>query len=120
MLALVLFLTACDAQKSTAVDNTYTVTFDSKGGSYTPKVQYVKAGDTAIEPLSPTKSDTFGFRRWRLDGGKEEAYDFNTPVNGNITLWAEYWPVKENDESKKVAYSMVYYWNIIRTVRNCP
>ncbi len=117
MLALVLLLSGCDDRKPVAVgDNTYTVTFDSKGGSYTPKVQYVKAGDSAVEPVSPTKSDTFGFRRWRLDGGEEKAYDFNTPVNGNMTLWAEYWPINENDESKKVAYSMVYYWNIIRTV----
>lgn len=110
-LAVVLLLSACSPELET-----YTVTFDSRGGSYTPKVQSVKKGDTAIEPKSPTKSDTFGFRRWRLEGGAEEAYDFNTPVSGNITLWAEYWPAKEIDDSKKIAYSMVYYWNIIRTI----
>lgn len=106
---LVLLLSSCSPAF-------YSVTFDSKGGSYTPRTQYVKECDTAVEPLSPARSDTFGFRRWRLEGGAEEAFDFSRPIRGNITLWAEYWPVKEIDDSKKVALSMVYYWNIIRTL----
>lgn len=114
VLAIALLFSSCNSNST--VIPPHTVTFDSKEGSYTPRVQYVKDGETAIEPKSPTKSDTFGFRRWRVDGGKEEAFDFNTPIKSDITLWAEYWPIKENDDVRKLTYSMSYYWNIIRTV----
>ena len=85
---------------TTGSDDTtyYTVTFDSDGGGAFAK-QSVAAGGKATFPGEPAKDD-YVFLYWALDG-ENEAYDFNTPVNSNITLvaaWleegeAEYWQV---------------------------
>ena len=61
----------------------YTVTFDSNGGSAVT-AQSIEAGQKAIKPADPTK-DGYDFKGWTLNGS---AYDFNTAVNGNITLVA--------------------------------
>ena len=61
----------------------YTVTFDSNGGSAVA-AQNIEAGQKATKPADPTK-DGFDFKGWTLNGS---AYDFNTAVNGNITLVA--------------------------------
>lgn len=114
VLAMALLSTGCNSN-NTAVPP-HTVTFDSKGGSYTPRVQYIKDGDYAIEPLSPTKSDTFGFRRWKTAENGDDAFSFNSPIKSDITLYAEYWPIKDNDTIRKLTHSMTYYWNIIRTI----
>ena len=62
---------------------TYTVTFDSNGGSAVT-AQSIEAGQKATKPADPTK-DGYDFKGWTLNGS---AYDFNTAVNGNITLVA--------------------------------
>lgn len=68
-----------------AAVTTYTVTFDSDGGTDVP-AQVVDAGDTAIEPTAPTRgTDTFD--GWYLGG---VLYDFATPVTGDITLVAQW------------------------------
>ena len=61
----------------------YTVTFDSNGGSAVT-AQSIEAGQKATKPADPTK-DGYDFKGWTLNGS---AYDFNTAVNGNITLVA--------------------------------
>ena len=61
----------------------YTVTFDSNGGSAVT-AQSIEAGQKATKPANPTK-DGYDFKGWTLNGS---AYDFNTAVNGNITLVA--------------------------------
>ena len=61
----------------------YTVTFDSAGGSAVT-AQSIEAGQKATKPADPTK-DGYDFKGWTLNGS---AYDFNTAVNGNITLVA--------------------------------
>lgn len=63
----------------------YTVTFNSTGGSAVSSVE-VESGKTVSKPQDPTQ-DGKVFKHWSLtDGG--EAYDFATPVSGNITLYA--------------------------------
>ena len=72
---------------------TYTVTFDSNGGSTVASAQ-VTEGDTVDEPTAPTKTG-FVFDGWYLS---ENRYNFSTAVTGNITLlahwraptWADY------------------------------
>ena len=64
-------------------NNYYTVTFDSNGGSAVT-AQSIEAGQKATKPADPTK-DGYDFKGWTLNGS---AYDFNTAVNGNITLVA--------------------------------
>ncbi len=63
----------------------YTVNFDSNGGSAVA-VQKVEHGKTAAAPTAPTKTGA-EFIGWMLDG---TAYDFATPVTGNITLTAQW------------------------------
>lgn len=69
----------------------YAVTFNSDGGTAVA-TQNVAAGGTAVAPTAPTK-DGYTFIHWCLDGSDETAYDFNTPVNSNITLKA-HWTAK--------------------------
>lgn len=69
--------------------NYYTVTFDSNGGSAVT-AQSIEAGQKATKPADPTK-DGFDFKGWTLNGS---AYDFNSAVNGNITLVAT-WEQKQ-------------------------
>ena len=65
-------------------ENTYTVTFDAKGGTPAPNAQTVKEGKAATAPTAPTKKG-YTFVEWQLDGAK---YDFSTPVTKDITLVA--------------------------------
>lgn len=67
--------------------NEYTVTFDSNGGTAVPS-QPVKSGATAVKPNDPTRSG-YTFNGW-YDKELKTAYDFSTPVTGNITLYAKW------------------------------
>jgi len=69
----------------TFAQDTYTVTFDSAGGSAVDP-QGVESGLTATEPAVPTK-DGYTFKGWALNGSD---YDFSTPVTDNITLTAQW------------------------------
>lgn len=73
------------------VDATYTVTFDTDGGS-TIEPQQVGYKDTATKPTDPTK-EGYRLKEWQLEG---EVYDFSAPVTENITLtavWEKVWTV---------------------------
>ncbi len=61
--------------------NTYTVSFDSGVSSQT-----VEYGQKAVKPSDPSKSG-YTFIQWTLNG---EAYDFNAPVTGDISLVAQW------------------------------
>jgi uncharacterized repeat protein (TIGR02543 family) len=64
----------------------YTVTFDSNGGSAISS-QSVNYGDLATLPAHPTRMG-YSFLGWYSDSGLNFAYDFSSPVTGNITLYA--------------------------------
>lgn len=64
---------------------TYTVTFDTKGGT-TVASQKIEKGKTATRPTNPTKSDNT-FKNWLLNGNP---YDFSSAVNSDITLTADW------------------------------
>ena len=70
-----------------AISN-YTVTFESNGGSEVEK-QVVKAGSCATRPNDPERE---GYRlvAWYIDDALTTVYDFNEPVNTNITLYASW------------------------------
>ena len=61
----------------------YTVTFDSDGGSKV-KPQNILENESVTKPSNPTK-EGYTFLEWQLNG---ETYDWNSKVNGNITLKA--------------------------------
>ena len=73
------------------VTEVYTVTFDSYGGTPVPPAQEVEYGHTATKPADPTlKGYTFAFWYLGEDEQNATAYDFNTPVTGDITLTAKW------------------------------
>ena len=78
-------------QGSVHVTEEYTVTFNAYGGTPVPPAQEVEYGLTATKPDAPTlKGYTFAF--WYLGDDEQNAtaYDFNTPVTENITLYANW------------------------------
>ena len=64
---------------------TYTVTFNSDGGSAVAAVT-VESGQKVTEPTAPTK-EGYTFDGW-YNG--ETKFDFNTAITGNITLTAHW------------------------------
>lgn len=67
---------------------TYTVSFDSTGGSAVT-AQSVVSGSVAHRPASPTKLG-YTFVDWYTDAALTTAYDFNKPVTGSFTLYAKW------------------------------
>ena len=73
------------------VTEEYTVTFNAYGGFPTPDEQHVKSGEKAVLPVAPTlKGYTFAFWYLGEDEQTATAYDFDTPVTGDITLTAKW------------------------------
>ena len=68
---------------------TYTVTFNSDGGSSVDAIP-VEEGKTVSEPKAPTR-EGYTFEGWYLG---ETKYDFSKPVTGDITLTAKWNEVK--------------------------
>ncbi|QIK63683.1 hypothetical protein G7068_11150 [Leucobacter viscericola] len=69
--------------------DTFTVKFDSSGGSAVQDIDGVEYGDSVAEPTAPTRAG-YTFTGWTLD---DAAYDFSAPVTANITLTAK-WTVE--------------------------
>ncbi len=78
----------------------YTVTFNSAGGSAVAS-QKVTRGDTVEKPANPT-NEGFKFKGWYTEDAKK--YDFNTPVTGDLTLYA-HWTV---DGDAPVSYTVTF------------
>jgi len=72
----------------------YTVTFSLNGKpGAAPVSQNIINGGKVSKPADPT-AEGFTFLGWFMDAAGEGYYDFNTPVTGNITLYAK-WVSKE-------------------------
>ena len=74
-----------------AAKASYTVTFDSNGGSAV-KAQAVKNGAKASKPADPAKSG-YAFKGWYSDKSLTKAFNFNSTVKSNLTLYAK-WEAK--------------------------
>ena len=101
-IAGVITLLACiwggvSCEQNLPEEKTYTVKFDSDGGSEVAAVE-VKDGEKVTKPADPTK-DGYTFKGW-FNGDKE--YAFETAVISNITLKAK-WEV--------VTYKITYELN---------
>ena len=84
--------------------STYTVTFDSAGGTPTSDAQRVMDGDQAVRPDKDPAKDGYLFDGWFLKDSKGDsniAYDFNQPITGDITLAAHFSPVTHWTIDKK-------------------
>lgn len=78
--------------------NTYTVTFNTNGGSIIEN-QIIKSGEKAVKPIDPEK-ENYEFDGWYLDNVK---YYFNEKVTKNIELQAR-WIAKTNIETVTVTF----------------
>lgn len=67
---------------------THTVTFDAGEGSKVA-AQKVQDGKSAAKPDDPTR-EGYTFAGWYSDAECTQAYDFSTPVSGDITLHAKW------------------------------
>ena len=76
---------ADEEQGEESVPAYYTVTFDSNGGTEVES-QIVLPGGKVVEPEDPTSSSA-AFAGWKLG---DDYYDFDTPVNSDITLVAHW------------------------------
>ncbi|MDD3016434.1 MAG: InlB B-repeat-containing protein [Lactococcus chungangensis] len=86
--------------------NSYTVTFDSKGGDAVPSatVTYGNTVSKPSDPENPSLDDTiknvtdandapvhdFTFKNWYTDEALTTPFDFDTPITADITLYAKW------------------------------
>lgn len=92
--------------------NSYTVTFDTNGGSEITE-KYAVYGDSVTEPDIPKKSG-YTFGGWYLNSDFYMEYDFGEAITDNIVLYARW---------ELVEYSIEYElnggrWNSDATVQN--
>ncbi len=71
-----------------ATPSTYTVTFNTDGGS-TVASQTVTSGAKATKPADPAK-EGFTFDGWYKDAAFTTAFDFNTAITSNVTVYAKW------------------------------
>ncbi len=81
-------------------NKTYTVNFDTKGGTLVES-QTVKENGVVIEPDEPTK-EGYAFLGWYLSEESTTKYDFNTKVTENFTLIAKWLMVEEKKKISEV------------------
>ncbi len=69
---------------------TYTVTFDSNGGSAVEAIVNIAKNATVSLPIEPTKAG-YTFAGWYKDNGTfADAFTASTPVTGNLTVYAKW------------------------------
>ena len=66
----------------------YTVTFDTQGGSGIDSIRVNRNG-TVTKPADPTR-EGYTFGGWFTDKECTEAFDFDTKVTKNLTLYAKW------------------------------
>ena len=89
---------------------TYTVTFNSDGGSAVPS-QTVEHGKTAVKPADPTREGSYTFLGW-FNG--DTSYDFDLPVTADLTLtarWASTGSVTISWGALHYEYTPTYTWD---------
>lgn len=74
--------------------NTYTVTFNTNGGTSVSSAS-VQYGQTVAEPNDDPTLDGKKFVGWTTDAAGTQPYGFGTPVTGDLTLYAKWSGVDE-------------------------
>ena len=79
--------------KTPAQTKSFTVTFNTNGGSSVEK-QTVKEGEKASKPADPTKANDedykYAFAGWFKDSALTSAFDFENAITADITLYAKW------------------------------
>lgn len=81
--------------------NTYTVSFDSDGGSAVVAETGIYFTATAWAPEAPTKTG-YEFAGWFSDEDRDDLYNFGLPVTQDLTLYAKWDP--RDDTAYKVEH----------------
>ena len=89
------------ARKSLIVGTSFTVTFNSNGGS-SVEAQTIAKNGKAVKPADPTQ-ENYGFVGWYMNSTLTKAYDFSTPVTKDLTLYAKWTAL--SDETFTVSFS---------------
>ena len=87
---------------------TYEITFNVNGGSAVEDISVIH-GQKATKPTNPTK-DGHTFAGWYKDSALTQAYDWNSTVTGDLTLYAKWTanaPVDVPDDEEKDDGSIV-------------
>lgn len=82
---------------------TFTVTFDTDGGS-TVAAQTVKEGEKAQKPTPPPTKRGFEFDNWYTAKTGGEVFDFDKEVTGDVTVYARWTAVSAKTVTFKVNY----------------
>ena len=90
--------------------NTYTVTFESNGGT-SVESQIINYNSTAVKPSDPTLAN-YTFVNWYSDSACTIVYDFNTPITSDITLYAKWKSALQLEISGTIVQSTTYNGSI--------
>ena len=90
---------------------TYTVTFDANGHGTAPALQSVESGKTATKPADPTASG-WSFGGWYKEAACTNAFDFATPITGNITLFAKWTEKDDGGDDPPVVTKFTITYNL--------
>lgn len=102
--ALLITFAACGNQSEGDNKTTYTVSFDTDGGSAIAS-QTVEEGGYAVRPETNPEKDGYVFGNWYADEALSELYEFETTaVTENKTIYASWL-----DEDS--AFVANFYWN---------
>ncbi|MDR1627764.1 MAG: InlB B-repeat-containing protein [Oscillospiraceae bacterium] len=94
----ILFL-GCDTDNESGT-KTYTVTFNSNGGSDVVTISGITSGSTITLPENPTKQDN-DFVGWFIDNGTfQNQFTSSTVITQNLTVFAKWLP--KNSEQKSI------------------
>ena len=88
-----------------SIDNYHKVTFNSNNGSEVP-TQYAKDGGKITRPEDPTR-EGFTFLGW-YDASYSTAYDFDTPVTQDVTLYAKWQATSSSAETVTITLNYNY------------
>ena len=82
------YITTCTAETTV-----FTVTFNANGHGTAPTAQTVENGHKATEPTAP-EATGYTFGGWYKEPECTTAFNFTTPITGDITLYAK-WTIEQ-------------------------
>ena len=71
-------------------ENLYTVTFNANGHGTAPTEQKISEGSKATEPTPAPQATGYTFGGWYKEANCTNAFDFNTAITADITLYAKW------------------------------
>ena len=103
MCTVLIVAVSCNQEEQQPKETTYTVTFDTQGGSTIEPVT-VKPKKAVARPTDPTRTN-YVFFGWYKEAACKNVYNFKNAVNSSFTLYAKW---VEVDKCCKVTYDLGY------------